>query len=168
MTPADLVARVAPSGSVAASAHLPDMHERLGTLVSRHFAKADTVKVLGAGAAIGVGLFLLLYGAIGSVVAGDVEPGLWLGPVLVVGGLVVLAYERREARQALGVYERGFLYVDGARPFALLWSEVAHVEAVTEDGTMTMSVTTTGGRVHAISDRVQGLTAIVTIFQNRG
>jgi hypothetical protein len=168
VSPAELVARVAPDASATAAVTIPDVHERLGPLVSRHFAKARTLHVLGALAGLVVGLLVLLYGLVASVVTGQLEFGVWLGPLVLAGAAWVLFSERREASQGLGVYQKGFLYRDGARPFALLWTEVAHVDALTEEGVMTMRVTTTGGRVHAISDRVQGLRAIVSIFQNRG
>lgn len=164
----DLVARVAPDGSATAQETIPDVHQRLGELVSRHFAKARPTHVLGALAGLVAGLLLLLGGVVASALAGQVDATLWLGLVLIAGAAWVLHSERSDAAQALGVYRHGFLYRDGARPFALLWTEVANVNAVTDSDGMCMYVTTTGGRVHVISERVQGLRSVVSIFQNRG
>ncbi|MCA9532728.1 MAG: hypothetical protein KC593_03580 [Myxococcales bacterium] len=147
---------------------LVDDHPLLGPLASRHFASPNALRVLGSAAAVVLGALLCLHGVVVLALTREVATSLWLGPCLALGGVFVWRTERDEACQALGLYRNGFAYVTASQTFELLWSQVTQVQARTESGTLTLTVTTPGGRELHITDRVQALGSVVSVFQNRG
>jgi len=156
---------LAPTLRPRAEELLPSAHPRLGALVSRHFAE-PRLKWLAAGVASSLLGALLIADTLARSILGKPNENAWVGPLCLLVGATLLLFERAQTARALGVYERGFVDAGRGGAHAVDWSAVQKVHAVTENGTLTMTVTHDGGVESQFTDRLENLGTIVSIFQN--